>query len=185
MTITIATDEQLNASPTVTLARADNKDGDVTGSFEVAPSNVRQADSKSFTYAHSAAPTTDNGTGGEFTVHATGSDTGENSSSVGDAKSSSSAKAFTFELDKALNGGENPVVSVSDNKNVDEDGSAVEQVDPMIVTVDFSREGKEYARDSYRTVELTSAKLRVTFDDGSFEDRTFNLTTEISSPDRG
>ena len=34
----------------------------------------------------------------------------------------------------------------------------------MIVTVDFSQEGKEYSRDSYRTVELTSAKLKVTFD---------------------
>ena len=42
----------------------------------------------------------------------------------------------------------------------------------MIVTVDFSRgrQGpKEYQRDSYRTVELTSAKLKITFDDGRFE----------------
>ena len=108
---------------------------------------------------------------------------------MGDAKSSSSARAFTFELDKALNGGEDPVVSVSDNKNVQAPTVMAmcptwRQVDPMIVTVDFGREGKEYARDSYRTVELTSAKLKVTFDDGSFENRTFNLTTEVSSPDR-
>ena len=53
----------------------------------------------------------------------------------------------------------------------------------MIVTVDFSQEGKEYSRDSYRTVELTSATLKVTFTDGTSDTKTFNLTTEISSPD--
>ena len=183
ITVTITTDEQLNASPTVTINRATDKEGAVTDTNAVASSSVRQAGALSYTYAQSVAPTTDNGTGGEFTVHATGEDTGENPSSVGDKASSSSAKAFTFELDKALNGGEDPVVQVSDNKNVEIDDDSVEQVDPMIVTVDFSREGKEYSRDSYRTVELTSAKLRVTFTDGSFEDRTFNLTTEVSSPD--
>ena len=184
ITITITSDEQLNASPTVTLAMASDKDGNVGTPTVVDSTDVRQADSLSYTYAHSVAPTTAKGTGGEFTVHATGSDTGENDSSTGDAKSSSSAKAFTFELDKALNGGEDPVVSVSDNKDVQAaDSEAVEQVDPMIVTVDFSREGREYDRDSYRTVELTSAKLKVTFDDGTSENRTFNLTTEISSPD--
>ena len=184
VTVTISSDELLNDPPVVTLARAANKDGDVTDSFVVNETAVRQADANSYTYAHSAVTPTEKGTGGEFTVHATGADTGENSSSTGDAKSSSSAKAFTFELDKALNGGEDPVVSVSDNKNVEtSDSKSVEQVDPMIVTVDFSREGREYARDSYRTVELTSAKLKVTFDDGSSENRTFNLTTEVSSPD--
>ena len=61
--------------------------------------------------------------------------------------------AVTFELDqKALNGGEDPNrLGGSDNKNVeadetDADLDDVEQVDPMIVTVDFGREGKEYAR---------------------------------------
>ena len=59
----------------------------------------------------------------------------------------------------------------------------VEQVDPMIVTVDFSGESGEYNRDSYKTVELTSAKLKITFSNGTSERKTYNLTTEVSSPD--
>ena len=82
-----------------------------------------------------------------------------------------------------LNGGIPPVVSVSDNEDVAEDDSSIEQVDPMIVTVDFSGESGEYGRDSYKTVELTSAKLKITFANGTSESKTFNLTTEVSSPD--
>ena len=53
----------------------------------------------------------------------------------------------------------------------------------MIVTVDFSGESGEYGRDSYKTVELTLAKLKITFSNGTSETKTFNLTTEVSSPD--
>ena len=183
MTITITTDEQLNALPSVYVTEASNSDGDAKIGTKVSDASVRQAGAKSYTYAHSKLDW------GEFSVYVTGADTGGNGSTVGDKASASSAKSFTFELDKRLNGGEDPIVSVSDNEDVEMYDDAVEQVDPMIVTVDFSNEGSskgpnapEYARDSYRTVELTSAKLRVTFDDGSFEDRTFNLTTEVSSP---
>lgn len=182
VTVTITTDEQLNASPTVTYNSPTNKAGDLIAgdAVSVPASSVRQATALSYTYAHSNAGQF----GGKFSIHATGKDTGENSGSVGDNKSASSSKAFTFQLDKQLNKGEQPIVSVSSNKNVNTDDSDVEQVDPMIVTVDFKSEGSEYTGDSYKQVELTSAKLRVTFADGSFEDKTFNLTTEVSSPDK-
>ena len=59
----------------------------------------------------------------------------------------------------------------------------MEQVDPLIVTVDFAKEGSEYARDSYKTVTLTSAKLSIRLPDGTTENRTLNLTTDVSTPD--
>ena len=70
----------------------------------------------------------------------------------------------------------------------------------MIVTVDWNRrcltdactgtagsnntgESKEYTRDSYKTVELTKASLKVTFTDGTWETTTFDLATDVTSPD--
>ena len=185
ITVTITSDELLDGIPTVTVNTTED-DGTLAGSFTdkepVSQSAVRQAGALSFTYTHSDS------IGGEFSIHAMGEDTGGNAGSVGDKESASSSKAFTFELDKRLNGAVHPTVMVSD-KNAAIDGAPVtkvnevEAVDPMIVTVDFTKEGSEYKRDSYKTVTLTSAKLRITFDDGSFEDKTFNLTTEVSSPD--
>ena len=59
----------------------------------------------------------------------------------------------------------------------------VEAIDPMIVTVDWAGESSEYPGDSYRTVTLTSAELKVSFSDGSSESRTFDLATEVSTQD--
>ena len=78
-------------------------------------------------------------------------------------------------------------MSVSDNEDAEPDSSDAtlrsRSVDPMIVTVDFSRRAS--TRDSYRTVDLTSAEAEViTFARTARpRTRTFNLTTEISSPD--
>ena len=179
VTVTITTDEQLNAAPTVTVNMATNSDGDVADSGAVTPSAVRQAGSLSYTYAHSDS------TGGEFSVHAMGADTGENSSSVGDKKSASSSSAFTFELDKRLNGGEAPSVMVADKMGVPTGGTlqSVEVTSPLNITVGFSEEGKEYARDSYRTITLTKATLKVTASDGTSETTTFDIATDVNSPD--
>ena len=153
------------------------KDGTAAGSDDTKISGVRQTGALSYSFDYGESD------GGEFSVYATGSDTGRIPNKVGNSKSSVSPSSFIFELDKQLNDGGKPVVSVSDNEDVDKDGSGIEQVDPMIVTVDFSAEGKEYDRDSYKTVELTSAVLKITFANGTSESKTFNLTTEISSPD--
>ena len=179
VTVTITTDEQLNASPTVTVNEATNKAGDVTSNAPVTSSQVRQAGALSFTYTHSDS------IGGEFSVHAMGEDTGENGSSVGDKKSSSSSKAFTFELDKRLNNGMAPSVMVADKMGVGagETLEDVEQTSPLNITVDFSQEGKEYDRDSYGTVTLTKATLKVTASDGTSETTTFDVATDVNTPD--
>ena len=101
VTVTISTDEQLNAAPVVYVTRAANRDGDAPIGTAVPANQVRQNGAQSYTYAHSTAS-------GEFSVYAKGSDTGENSSTVGDDESSSSAGAFSFELDKMLNNGGKP-----------------------------------------------------------------------------
>ena len=59
----------------------------------------------------------------------------------------------------------------------------MEAIDNLIVTVDFAGESGEYPGDSYRTVDLTLAELTITFKDGTSEKTTFNLTTDVNSPD--
>ena len=175
--ITVTTDEQLNALPAVWVTPADDEG--------VAESAGTDSKSVTQTGALTYKVTVDAEDGdGEFSVYASGADTAnETSGSVGSSKSSVSPSSFTIELDNTLNNDMAPIVSVSDNEDVQMyDDQDVEQVDPMIVTVDFSQEGREYDRDSYRTVELTSAKLKITFDDGTSESKTYNLTTEVSSP---
>lgn len=207
VTITITTDEQLSEPPTVWLTPATNADGaakiqpngkapaskDV--GTPVSSGSVRQTGALSYTVTLRANANNE----GEYSVfvRATDTATANNPGTYGDPASSSTAKAFSFELDYKLNDGEKPRLSVAQVKDIEaqDDGTykvedkaiSVEQVDPLIVTLDFGKEGRdrnlEYHRDGYRTVELTSAKYRVTFDDGSFEDTTINLTTGITSPD--
>ena len=126
----------------------------------------------------------------KFNVYVTAIDTqsGANEGAAGDEDNANDADAVTFVLDQKLNNGVDPIVKVAGNENVEADETMakldnVEQTDPMIVTVDFEQEGKEYMGDGQKTVELTSAKLKFTAPDGAVTNRTFNLTTEVSSPD--
>ena len=127
--------------------------------------------------------------GGKFNVRVTGADTqggaSGNSSSVGNKDSANNVGAFTFQLDRELNGDVDPLVKVGEVDAVGTDGEAptVEAIDNLIVTVDFAGESGEYPGDSYRTVDLTSAVLKVTFKDGTSDTTTFNLTTDVNSPD--
>jgi hypothetical protein len=154
--------------------------------------------------------------GVEAMLYVTGNDTSSNIGSAGSNTDGASAKAIIFELDRMLNGGANPQVSVSDKQAEVTSGSivtgaatvsstlvgpSIESVDPLIVTIDFNKrcvvvacgttaagsdslgESKEYARDSYKTVTLTSASLKVTFSDGTYETTTFDLATDVTSPD--
>ena len=159
----------------------------VAGQPAGAPSPTQTA-AKSYTYgvtATTANPTGSNG--GKYNVYVVGVDTqhAENLGNAGHASDANNAAAFTFQLDTALNGGMDPKVSVADATATDSSGDApdVEAVDPMIVTVDWANEAGEYPGDSYRTVTLTSAVLKISFSDGSSESKTFDLTTEVSSSD--
>ena len=127
------------------------------------------------------------GFGGKFNVYVEGEDTqhAENDSEVGHKGDANNSAAFTFQLDTALNSGMDPTVTVSEATAKADSSAApgVETISPMIVTVDWKGESGEYPGDSYRTVKLTEAKLKITFADGSSESRTFDLATEVSSQD--
>ena len=108
VTITITTDEQLNATPTVYVTQAAANGAAEIGESGVGP--VRQTGAQSYSYAH------EDSTGGEFSVYVTASDTSEVESTVGDNDSSADPGSFTFELDKQLNNNMAPSFSVA---NVD------------------------------------------------------------------
>ena len=180
-----------DASPTdgVDNRYAATTPSDVTGQPAGSP-NPSQTAAKSYTYAVTAAianPVGDDVVGGKYNVYVEGVDTQDtqNKGKAGHASDANNSAAFTFQLDTKLNGGGDPSVTVSDKTATASSGDApdVEAVDPMIVTVDFAGESGEYPGDSYRTVSLTSASLKITFADGSSESKTFDLTTEVSSPD--
>lgn len=178
VTITITTDEQLNATPTVYVTEAAADGTAEIGESGVGP--VRQTGAQTYSYAH------EDSTGGEFSVYVEAADTSEIQSTVGDDDSSANPGSFSFELDKRLNNNTPPqfeVANVKDVANKSGSDDDVEQVDPLIVTVDFAMEGREYPRDSYRTVELTSAKLSIRLPDGTTQSRDIDLTTEVTTPD--
>ena len=147
--------------------------------------SVSQTGALSYTF--SVTPSTAPGNGGKFNVYVTGVDTQDslNESKTGTNKGANNVGAFTFQLDSALNGGGDPVVKVGEEEAVGGEGDVptVEAIDNLIVTVDFAGEANEYPGDSYRTVDLTLAELTVSFKDGTTEKTTFNLTTDVNSPD--
>jgi hypothetical protein len=158
----------------------------VAGRPAAAPS-PSQTEALAYTYAVTGALSNPTGSnGGKYNVYVVGEDTQGmgNEGSVGHGSDANHSAAFTFQLDAALNGGDPPIVSVSENDNVATDDSSVEQVSPMIITVDWAGEAGEYPGDSYRTVTLTEATLKVSFEDGTSDPtRTFDLTTEVSTQD--
>ena len=164
------------------------------------PSNVEgqpealRAQTEALAYTYKVVATTVNPTapiaakGGKYNVYVEGVDTqdaGTNKSKVGSSSGANNVGAFTFQLDTELNGGVDPMVKVGESVAVDADGDVpkVEAIDNLIVTVDFAGESGEYPGDSYRTVDLTLAELTISFKDGQSEKTTFNLTTDVNSPD--
>ena len=175
-------DAELNTRYTAPAAATD-----VAGQPAASP-NPTQTAALSYTYAVTATQSNPTGeTGGKYNVYVTGVDTqhAENLGGVGHASDANHSAAFTFQLDTSLNGGMDPMVTVSDATAAsgDADPPNVETISPMIVTVDWAGEAGEYPGDSYRTVMLTSAMLKISFSDGSSESRTFDLTTEVSTQD--
>ena len=150
--------------------------------------NPSQTAALSYTYAVTADTANPLGEiGGKYNIYVEGVDTqhADNKGKVGHASDANHSAAFTFQLDTKLNGDVDPVVRVSEATGAsgDADVPNVEAINPMIVTVDWAGEAGEYPGDSYRTVTLTSAELKISFSDGSSESRTFDLTTEVSTQD--
>ena len=203
---TITSDEQLGANPVVALSTLTSN---TAGTLAAAatPGSLSQTTALTYSYSTKIASIPADTPGAEFNVYVTGSDTSANPGKAGHASDGTNSSAKTFELDQMLNGGKEPKVSVSDKVATvttvtAADGPKVEAVNPMIVTVDFNQrcllvgctttsgtdfdakgESAEYARDSFKTVSLTKASLKVTFTDGSFETTPFDLATQVSSPD--
>ena len=148
--------------------------------------SVRQTEAQVYTYAVTANSIPGGEIGGEFNIFVKGMDTqDDNESAIGHSSDASNSRAFTLELDNRLNGGVPPEVLIGDKKGVASGTlDKIEAIDNLIVTVDFKGEKGEYKRDSYSTVELTSAKLKICFADGNCDDdKVFNLTTEVSTAD--
>ena len=120
-------------------------------------------------------------------MYATGVDTQntDNESEIGRNDGANNVGAFTFQIDTVLNGDKAPIVKVGEEiaQGGDGDIPEVEAIDNLIVTVDYADEAGEYPGDSYRTVDLNSAVLKISFKDGTSETTTFNLTTDVNSPD--
>ena len=184
ITITIEADEDLAGLPELWTTKVTTDNDALIATRTDADKRTTEASGslRRFTARHAA--TSENS--GEYNVFVKGEDTtGANPGEAGNADPTNSA-AFTYELDKKLNAGEEPKVAVSNRENVQAEDTppTVETISPMIVTVDYGMEGNEYPGDSYKKVTLTSATLKVTFADGLSDPvKTFDLATEVSSPD--
>jgi len=210
--ITITADEQLLAAPVMTVKQLTSATSSTTLGGAIGSTTMTQTGALTYVHKTTIGQAP-GAIGSELLMYYTASDTSSNTAKAGHATDGAASSAIIVEFDESLNGGQNPKVSVSDKvANCSAGVSAaetctsaaagpnVESVDPMIVTVDFNRrcatqacdgtagstadgESKEYARDSYKTVTLTSAKLKVTFSDGTYETTTFDVAVDVTSPD--
>ena len=122
-------------------------------------------------------------------------DVASNEEETGDDDDWTEARAYTFELDPELNNGMAPGVTVAGNKvfdgkmlgdkgQVTGDDAEIEAVDPLLITIDFSREcdtgliddedgcrdggeAKEYSGDTHKTVTLSDLGVAVALADGT------------------
>jgi hypothetical protein len=213
VTVTITADEQLLAAPSFLQYHLTSATSSTTKSGAITTgATMTQTGALSYSFKSTIAGIP-SGPGAEMMLYITGNDTSSNIGKAGHALDGANPAAIIYELDKMLNGGANPKVSVSDKVaevtsgsittgtiSTSNAGPSIESVDPMIVTVDFNRrcvtavctlsaasdalgESKEYARDSYKTVTVTSAKLKYTDASGVATTTTIDLATGMSSPD--
>jgi len=210
ITTTITSDELLVTAPTVTYKGMDsNTDGDVAN-MGTAPTNggsnpaaPAQTGEKVYTSKLLIANIGNANEGAKINIYVSANDTGASggtAGATGHATDGTKAAAITVQMDQMLNAGNSPKVTVGSTlaEITTESASglpSIEAVDPLIVTADFTvgctagdacaaiGEGSEYMRDSYKTVELTSASVKVTFADGTSETTTYDVATDVTSPD--
>ena len=204
---TITSDELLVAAPTAAVQVMTNVTTGVVGTIAATTGGanagaVAQTGSLVYTQTTKIASLGANA-GAEFNLYVTGNDTGANNGNLGKkghATDATKTTAITFELDQWLNMGNPPKVDVAGTLAEATTASAtgvpkLEAVDPIIVTIDFNvgctagdacaaaGEVNEYVGDSHKTVTLTKATLKVTFKDGTSETTTYNVATDLTSPD--
>ena len=187
--ITIVSDRRLREAPTLYVTRVSDSDGaapvfmtneqgqtvPIDGEIDA----VRRRGPLTYRYVHAGVES------GVYSVYVEAEDTNGSRTTAGSPHSSADESSFTFEIDKALNGGEDPTWTVNGltstvaNAEVPE----LERYITIIVETVFSRESGEYPGDSYETVTLSSAELVVEFRDGTKETTNLNLAHRISTPD--
>ena len=210
--VTITADEQLLAAPVARVNQLTSATSSTTLGADIGSTTMTQTGALTYVHKTTIGQAP-GAIGSELMMYYTASDTSSNTAKAGHSTDGAASSAIVVEFDESLNGGQNPKVTVSDKVancsagvsaaeacTSTATGPSVESVDPMIVTVDFNRrcatqacdgtagstadgESKEYARDSYKTVTLTSAKLKVTFSDGTYETTTFDVAVDVTSPD--
>jgi len=211
ITATITSDELLVSAPTVTYKGMSSATlGTLvamgtapTGGGGSNPAAPAQTGEKVYTSKLLIANIGTGNEGAKINIYVSANDTGASggtAGATGHASDGTKAAALTVQMDQMLNAGNSPKVTVGSTlaEITTESASGVpsiEAVDPLIVTADFTvgctagdacaglGEGTEYIRDSYKTVELTSASVKVTFADGTSETTTFDVATDVTSPD--
>ncbi len=187
--IRIASDRPLREHPTLYVTEVSDEDGTApvfttnergrTVPIDGQKGPVIQATYRTYRYVHSGPDS------GVYSVYVEAEDTHGSRCTAGSPLSSADTTSFTFELDKALNGGVAPTWTVNGltstvaNAEVPE----LEMYGPIIVETEFSRESGEYPGDSYETVTLTSAELVAEFRNGRKETTNLNLAHHIATPD--
>jgi hypothetical protein len=202
---TIASDELLVAAPTIATKVMTSTTAGTLGTVPGTAPSTTGVQTGIMGYSHTVKIASLGANAGrKYNIYVTGSDTGSNPSSTGHSTDGTKSSAITFELDQWLNNGNPPKVSISDKvaKAIITGGSVavpkVEAVDPLIVTVDFNLgctvsgstqtcatagEVNEYIRDSNKTVTMTAASIKMTFKDNTTETITYDVATQVSTPD--
>ena len=187
--IRIASDRPLREHPKVYVTEVSDEDGTApvfttnergrTVPIDGPKGPVIQATYRTYRYVHSGPES------GVYSVYVEAEDTMGSRATAGSPVSSADVTAFTFEIDRALNGGEEPIWTVNGltssvaNAEVPE----LERYVPIIVETVFSRESGEYPGDRYETVTLTSAELVATYRYGMSETTIIDLVRESGTPD--
>ena len=204
---TVTSDELLSGEPTGEVMALTSITTGVLGAVPGSAPGTATTQTGTLTYTKTItlAAVGTGAAGAEFNLYVEGSDTGTNPGKAGHKTDGINASAVTFELDQWLNNGTPPKVLVVDKEakatNLASNNTTVPKVDgvdPLIVTMEFNNgcvvtinlqdctpngESAEYTGDSHKTVTLTSATVKVTFSNSTTETTTYDVATQISSPD--
>ena len=204
--VKVSVDETLGGAPVLTVRRSvstalvDKENvGTIGRELEMDSTGARAYEMEIDITDGNTVPDTKNASLINIVVNAT--DVASNEEEVGDDDDWTEARAFTFQLDPELNNGMAPGVTVAgkdvfaekllDNKGLTTaDDAEIEAVDPLLITIDFSREcganavksngdttgaegcadggeEEEYHGDTHKTVTLTGLAVDVGLADGT------------------
>ncbi len=213
VTVQVSVDETLLAAPTLTVRQSistslNDADENVSTRFvsPVVNNTASQAYEVDIAVDDSGAVPEPN-QAALISIVVNALDVASNEEEVGDDDDWTQAGAFTFELDPELNNSREPAITVAGQKifggkmidakgAVTSDDAEIEAVDPLLITIDFSREcaedlldgnttdgcqdggeEKEYAGDSHKTVQLSGVDVDVDLADGSGASPDFSVSS--------